>query len=429
MEHYCTIGWREGRKPSPTFDDSQHCVPNPAVLEGQFCPLVHFALASLSTTIANEQRLNADIMLVQPFIDKTAYLTRNPDVAESGMEPVRHFCQYGWREGRNPNINFDVTSYLKKQPALVELGFNPFIHFILSSGRKSDNNEAGIGQKQLHPSMRSVIDVLTPVFDPVYYALQNLDIVDLGVDPLEHFCLYGWREGRDPSSQFSIEYYLQSNPDVVASGLNPFFHYVTQGRFEGRAARHPGGDAYDSLQSQTPLEDMVTNWRQSAKKPSHVITLADLKAQLEARKCPLKTSLMIAVGHDDYLSNSGGVQLCIQQEMKRAKDYHTTYLNIHPACPLPRLVHAEEDADPTVILVLDGERLGACRISDLIAAVSSIRSAFTSAHVVIHHLMGQRLCRILCPGAFRYAIGKRSSNMIANWLLTACHSRTERFHS
>lgn len=33
------------------------------------------------------------------------------------------------------------------------------------------------------------------------------------------------------------------------------------------------------------------------------------------------------------------------------------------------------------------------------------------------------------PWRFDYAIGKRSSNMIANWLLTACHSRTERFHS
>ena len=40
-----------------------------------------------------------------------------------------------------------------------------------------------------------------------------------------------------------------------------------------------------------------------------------------------------------------------------------------------------------------------------------------------------RLCGILCPGAFCYAIGKRSSNMMASWLLTACHSRTERFHS
>ena len=40
-----------------------------------------------------------------------------------------------------------------------------------------------------------------------------------------------------------------------------------------------------------------------------------------------------------------------------------------------------------------------------------------------------RLCGILCPGAFCYAMGKRSSNMMANWLFTACHSRTERFHS
>ena len=31
--------------------------------------------------------------------------------------------------------------------------------------------------------------------------------------------------------------------------------------------------------------------------------------------------------------------------------------------------------------------------------------------------------------AFSYVIGKRSWNMMASWLLTACHSRTERFHS
>ena len=47
----------------------------------------------------------------------------------------------------------------------------------------------------------------------------------------------------------------------------------------------------------------------------------------------------------------------------------------------------------------------------------------------LHSRRRQRLCGILCPVAFCYAIGKRSSNLIANWLLTACHSRTERFHS
>ncbi|EAU44271.1 ISSpo7, transposase [Salipiger bermudensis HTCC2601] len=33
------------------------------------------------------------------------------------------------------------------------------------------------------------------------------------------------------------------------------------------------------------------------------------------------------------------------------------------------------------------------------------------------------------PRRVDYAIGKRSSNMMASWLFTACHSRTERFHS
>mgnify|MGYP000554259139 CR=1 FL=1 len=41
----------------------------------------------------------------------------------------------------------------------------------------------------------------------------------------------------------------------------------------------------------------------------------------------------------------------------------------------------------------------------------------------------QGVCEILCPDAFSYAMGKRSSNMMASWLLTRCHSRTDRFHS
>ena len=44
-------------------------------------------------------------------------------------------------------------------------------------------------------------------------------------------------------------------------------------------------------------------------------------------------------------------------------------------------------------------------------------------------IAGLGVCEILCPDAFSYAMGKRSSNMMASWLLTRCHSRTDRFHS
>ena len=49
--------------------------------------------------------------------------------------------------------------------------------------------------------------------------------------------------------------------------------------------------------------------------------------------------------------------------------------------------------------------------------------------IMLRSLKMQRLSDILCSDVICQAIGKRSSNMIASWDLTACHSRTERFHS
>ena len=76
------------------------------------------------------------------------------------------------------------------------------------------------------------------------------------------------------------------------------------------------------------------------------------------------------------------------------------------------------------------------------AAKSSLRLARMTARAGWRHLATwerckivaflaprRRLYEILCPDVFSYVIGKRSSNMIANWLFTACHSRTDRFHS
>jgi len=40
-----------------------------------------------------------------------------------------------------------------------------------------------------------------------------------------------------------------------------------------------------------------------------------------------------------------------------------------------------------------------------------------------------KLSEVMCSDIIYQFIGKRSSNMIASGLLTACHSRTERFHS
>ena len=73
-----------------------------------------------------------------------------------------------------------------------------------------------------------------PGFDPAYYLAHNPDVAAAGVDPLQHFLVSGWHEGRNPSAVFDTNWYLTHNPDVKAAGLDPLLHYDTYGWKEGR---------------------------------------------------------------------------------------------------------------------------------------------------------------------------------------------------
>ena len=55
------------------------------------------------------------------------------------------------------------------------------------------------------------------------------------LDPLQHYLTYGWKEGRDPSAQFSTNQYLAAYGDVAAAGINPLQHYLEYGAVEGRS--------------------------------------------------------------------------------------------------------------------------------------------------------------------------------------------------
>jgi hypothetical protein len=44
------------------------------------------------------------------LIDPNYYLINGSDVHEAELDPADHFCRYGWREGRKPNIYFDRAS-------------------------------------------------------------------------------------------------------------------------------------------------------------------------------------------------------------------------------------------------------------------------------------------------------------------------------
>lgn len=116
-------------------------------------------------------------MKPHPLFDSDWYLSQNPDVAAAGVNPLQHYMQHGWHEGRDPNPLFDTSFYLEKNP----------------------------------------------------------DVAQAGVNPLLHYSEYGWREGRDPHPEFDTAWYLKENPDVANAGnISPLAHYLAYGRQERR---------------------------------------------------------------------------------------------------------------------------------------------------------------------------------------------------
>jgi len=81
LQHFNTIGWKEGRDPNAFFDTS-------------------------------------------------GYLATYADVKASGMNPLEHYNQFGWKEGRDPSPDFDTTSYLDAYPDVAWGNTNPLVHYL-----------------------------------------------------------------------------------------------------------------------------------------------------------------------------------------------------------------------------------------------------------------------------------------------------------
>lgn len=70
---------------------------------------------------------------------------------------------------------------------------------------------------------------MSGLFDEDWYLRNNPDVESVGADPLTHFCIDGWREGRKPNFYFDPKWYRRHYPRLSAKGRNPLFDYVTVG--------------------------------------------------------------------------------------------------------------------------------------------------------------------------------------------------------
>lgn len=69
------------------------------------------------------------------------------------------------------------------------------------------------------------------LFDKEWYICEYPEVSQLKMSPLSHYYKIGWREGKNPSRDFSTNKYLYAYPDVCK---NPLVHYLKRGKKEGR---------------------------------------------------------------------------------------------------------------------------------------------------------------------------------------------------
>ncbi len=84
------------------------------------------------------------------------------------------------------------------------------------------------------------------LFDEEFYRRKNPDIASKGRDPLWHYVLYGWSEGRNPNADFNTAAYLLANPSVAKRGINPFVHYIESLSRTGKPVLPESMDTNDS---------------------------------------------------------------------------------------------------------------------------------------------------------------------------------------
>ena len=183
--------------------------------------------------------------LTAAFFDAAFYLETYPDVRKSGEDPLTHYLERGWKEGRDPSPGFSTTHYLSTYHDVRDAGVNPLIHYVFHGRAEGRTPHPGVqGQSPAGSARAIIVAAIEGEFDAAYYLETYPDVKEKGLPPLEHYIETGWREGRNPSPNFDTVFYLEANSDVDIAEVNPFYHYVRYGKQEGRRPkplRYRGG--------------------------------------------------------------------------------------------------------------------------------------------------------------------------------------------
>lgn len=233
-KHYINYGKREGRIAAGVVEKPEQTTPpeNPENPEKPTYTNVYDGI-DYSAVYDYEYYINK-------HSDVKAVFGNNPEAA------LKHFVNYGMREGRQAKETFDVKSYKNRYKDLrnafgsdLKMYYMHYVNYGQREGRKA----TGIVEIQDPVTVYDGIDY-SAVYDYKYYINKYADLKSAfqGDDEaaIKHFVNSGMREGRQAKEAFNVSYYKNKYADLqnaYGSDLKSYYmHYIRYGQNEGREA-------------------------------------------------------------------------------------------------------------------------------------------------------------------------------------------------
>ena len=142
------------------------------------------------------------------YFDKKWYLNQNPELKETGADPVKHYLNEGWKKHKNPSPLFNGDKYLELFPDVKNAGVNPLFHYE-AFAKKEGRDCSKLGIQQQSRVEKFFIKLLRKAANcpnqKRNIVIMNDMIFDFRAEPLDNFAFFEYAAERQNELKF---YYI-----------------------------------------------------------------------------------------------------------------------------------------------------------------------------------------------------------------------------
>ncbi len=153
---YLSSGWKRGLNPRPDFDGAAYLGANPHMRSLEVSPFYHYIsttrVPTFKLAVMDRTPISEVIAAIRPHFDTAHYNSINTDVTATGADPVEHYVNHGWKEGRDPTELFWTSYYIRTNPDLLQTGTNPYFHY-LRFGKAEGRRPNPLGNVKWPPTL------------------------------------------------------------------------------------------------------------------------------------------------------------------------------------------------------------------------------------------------------------------------------------